>query len=231
MVRMSTCASRRSPIAAAHLVGTLAHPQDQVGLRDHVGAVALGEPEHVERAVVAERRPDTVVEPSHRLEVVGEHVGSGVQQRRDVVLPALEVARQHLHADAGHGLLHAPDGLRPQGRTAVVEVVPRDARSRRRGASPSRPPRRAILAGSSRSIGIGLGGHHVAEPAASGALRTQDQEGRLAFLPALRDVGAHRLFADRVEREAPHQALQLRVVRTAREPHLQPRRFARTRRC
>ena len=82
------------------LVGPFAHPEDQVGLRDLSGAVALGEPQHVERPVVAERGPDPAMQPGHRLEVVREHRRRGVEHRREVALAALEVARQDLDVDA-----------------------------------------------------------------------------------------------------------------------------------
>src|SRR4029453_8882074 len=68
--------------------------------------------------------------------------------------------------------------------------------------------------------------HHVAEAAAPGALRSQEQERGLAFLPALADVGAPRLLAPGGERVATHQLLELRVVGSAGETNLQPRRLA-----
>ena len=112
----------------ADLVGPLAHPQDQVRLRDLAGAEALRDPQHLERAVVAERGADPVVQPPHRLQVVGEDVGLGVEHRRDVGLAALEVARQHLDADPGDGVAARADRRRPDPSAAVGQVVARDAR-------------------------------------------------------------------------------------------------------
>ena len=54
----------------------------------------------------------------------------------------------------------------------------------------------------------------------------EDQERRLAVLPALGEVGAHRLLAHRVEVEAAHDPAQLGDVRAARQLHLQPGRLA-----
>ena len=127
-MRMSTPCVAEVAHRSGHLVAILAHPEDQVGLRDHVGAMLLREAEHVEGAVVAERRPDAGVESPDRLEVVGEHVRTGVEHRRDVGLSALEVAGEHLHPDPGNGLPDPPDRLRPVRRPSVVEVVSCDAR-------------------------------------------------------------------------------------------------------
>src|SRR5205085_8069382 len=54
----------------------------------------------------------------------------------------------------------------------------------------------------------------------------EDQERRLALLPALVDVRAARLLADGVEVEAAHDALEVAVVRARLGLHLQPGRLA-----
>ena len=76
-----------------NLLGSLAHPQDQVRLRDLTGPVPLREAKDLERTLVPERRAYPVVEPLDGLEVVGEDVGLRVEDRRDVALSTLEVGR------------------------------------------------------------------------------------------------------------------------------------------
>ena len=66
----------------------------------------------------------------------------------------------------------------------------------------------------------------VAEAAAPGAGVAEDHERGGAALPALADVRARRLLADRVEVLGLDQVLQLAVPRAARRRHLEPRRLA-----
>ena len=54
----------------------------------------------------------------------------------------------------------------------------------------------------------------------------EDHEGGGAVLPALADVRAVRLLADRVEVELAHQLLEPQVVRPAWGANLQPRRLS-----
>src|ERR687897_3891885 len=60
-----------------NLVRGLAHAEDQVRLGDLPFEQTFGDPEHLERATVAEGRTDSPVEPAHGLQVVREHVGFG----------------------------------------------------------------------------------------------------------------------------------------------------------
>ena len=55
----------------AHLVGRLAHAEDQVALGDQ--AVVARRGQHVEAALVAERRPDALEDARHRFDVVRQH--------------------------------------------------------------------------------------------------------------------------------------------------------------
>src|SRR5207237_2947129 len=66
----------------------------------------------------------------------------------------------------------------------------------------------------------------LAEVAAPGALVTADEERRLPVFPALVDVWAARLLADRVQALASDQAAQLGVLGPHRGAHLDPRRLA-----
>ena len=59
------------------LLGLFAHAEDEVRLRDEPGLARHRE--HAERALVAERRPDPLEDARHRLDVVREHLGAGVE--------------------------------------------------------------------------------------------------------------------------------------------------------
>ena len=59
----------------------------------------------------------------------------------------------------------------------------------------------------------GLAGVDLAEVAAARALVAADEEGGLAVFPALVDVGAAGLLADRVQALAAHERLELGVLR------------------
>src|SRR5262249_38054026 len=74
--------------------------------------------------------------------------------------------------------------------------------------------------------GLRLAGVDLAEVAAARALVTTDEERRLAVLPALEDVGAARLLADRVQALGLHQAVELGVRRPHLRPGLDPLRLA-----
>src|SRR5439155_4833909 len=67
---------------------------------------------------------------------------------------------------------------------------------------------------------------HVAEPAAASAGVAEDHERGGAGVPALADVRAGGLLADRVERVALDLLLQLEIARRPRHLHLEPRRLA-----
>ena len=69
---------------------------------------------------------------------------------------------------------------------------------------------------------LGLAGVDLAEVAAPGALVAADEERRLAVLPALEDVGAAGLLADRVQALGLHEVLQLAVLRAHLGPGLDP---------
>src|SRR5262249_61859251 len=105
------------------------------------------------------------------------------------------------------------------------EVAPARAGARR-GAPPQRGPR---LGPPARSPGIQrlrLPGRDLAKIAARGARVPADQERRLAVFPALEDVRAARLLADRVQPLAADQVLQGGVFRAGPQPGLDPRRLA-----
>src|SRR5699024_5068911 len=82
------------------------------------------------------------------------------------------------------------------------------------------------LEGLHRVHGHRLAGGDVAEVAAPGAGVTADEEGRLAILPALEDVGAAGLLAHRVQALTVHPLLHRGVLRAHHGAGLDPFRFA-----
>ena len=138
-----------------HLVGALAHPEDQVRLGHLCRSQALRDAQHVDRAVVAERGTDAAVQPAHGLQVVREHVGLGRDHGRDVGLAALEVGGEDLDADARGRRRARPGWRRPRcarrrragrrapRRSARRSAGPSPSRSRRSSPARPRPPRRA----------------------------------------------------------------------------------------
>src|SRR3954452_18057023 len=89
-----------------------------------------------------------------------------------------------------------------------------------------RATERATRSGSSGSFHVGFPGLDVAETAAPRARVAEDHERRRAALPALADVRARRLLADRVKVLVADLAVELPVARATRWRHLEPRRLA-----
>ena len=77
-----------------------------------------------------------------------------------------------------------------------------------------------------RVVALRLGGGDLAEVAATGALVPADEEGGLAVLPALEDVGAVRLPAHGVQVGVLDDLLQILVVGAGVGGRADPRRFA-----
>ena len=180
-----------------------------------------GQRQHAERALVAERRADALEDARHRLDVVREDLGARVEDLAEQRRIAVEVGREDLDAgvrvlgvDAAHGL-----GVQP--RAAVGQVVARDAGDR--GVAQAHP--HDALGDAARLVGVvvgGLAGVDLAEVAAPRALRAADEERRLAVLPALVDVGAAGLLADRVQPLVLHERVQRRVLRSHLRARLDP---------
>src|SRR3954451_2256773 len=206
----------------ADLLAGLAHAEDEVGLRDEAGCVTLRE--DIERALVAERRADALEDARHRFQVVREDLGLRVEHLLQQLRLRGEVGHQDLDARVGVECFDLADRLGVKPRAFVVQVIARDARD----GCVAQAHRLHALGDSSRLVAVERGrlaGVDLAEVTASRALLAADEERRLAVLPALEDVGAARLFADRVQAFPLHQRLQLGVLRPGAQPRLDPRRL------
>ncbi len=211
MVSRSQPASCRSRRACETSCAGLAQPEDEVGLGDHAGGPALG------RARPASARsrnagPDPLEDPRHGLEVVREHLRGGVEDLAEQARARPEKSGTRISTPVpGLRRVDRADGLGVQPGALVLQVVAGDPGD---GgvAQPHGLHAAATRRGSSRSSGAGLPAVDLAEVAAPGALVAADEEGRLAVLPALEDVRAARLLADRVQALALHQGGQLAVL-------------------
>ena len=135
-----------------------------------------------------------------RAEDLGELVGVGV-----------EVGDQQLDAAAGQLGVDLADRLGVQPGAAVGQVVAGDAGD----GGVAQAHRGDGLGDPARLVGVEVGrlaGVDLAEVAAPGALVAADEEGGLAVLPALVDVGAAGLLADRVQALAADQRLAARCT-------------------
>ena len=113
---------------AAHLVGGLAHAQDDPRLRDQ--SARPRRREQRERAGVGRRRPRRALQAGHRLEVVVQHVGPGVRRsRRAPPAIALAVGDQHLdlrvaaHAARTAAIVAANPAAPPSARSSRATLV------------------------------------------------------------------------------------------------------------
>jgi hypothetical protein len=145
-------------------------------------------------------------------------VASGISWPWEVGGEDLDLARRRLAADL-------PDGRGPDARALVGQVVAVDARHDG-VAQPHLRDRAGDAGGLERVVPRRLAGLHVAEAAAARARVAEDHERRRAALPAVADVRAGGLLADRVEVLLLDAALQLEVALAARCGDLEPRRLA-----
>ena len=151
--------------------------------------------------------------------------GAAVEDLRQQLGIAGEVGDQQLDAAAGQRRVDRADRLGVEPGALVGQVVAGDAGDGR----VAQPHRRDRFGDPARLVAVErqrLAGVDLAEVAAPGAGVAADEEGRLAVLPALEDVGAAGFLADGVQPLAPHQLGQLGVRGTGAQPGLDPRRLA-----
>ena len=181
--------------------------------------------QELERAVIARlAAAHLAMEAAYRLDVVVEDVGAradhGLQRS---LLDTEEVGCQHFDRRFRELRLDRTDRRRVVARAFVGYVVPVDRRDddvleihlRRRLRKPQRLER---IDGLAR-----LAGMDVAVPAGARARLAEDLERRRTASPALGDVRAACLFADRVEAGAVDQLLDVEVAAVrGRRAHLHP---------
>ena len=151
--------------------------------------------------------------------------GRSAMTLRERHLLAAEVRRQDLDLAARRLDAALADDADEGARAEVGQVVAVDGRDDRVAQAHLRD--RARDAGRlERVVPRRLAGAHVAEAAAPRARVAEDHERRGAALPALADVRAGGLLADRVEVLVLDELRQLAVLRAAGRRDLEPRRLA-----
>ena len=209
-----------------HLLVRLAEAHHEAGLgRDlaftHLQRVA----QDAQRALPARAAAGDRVEPRRDLDVVVEDVGALGDHLRQRHLLAAEVGRQAL--DLAPRRLHADraDHADPRLGAVVGQVVAVDARHHRMAQAHLRH-RAGDAQRLERVVEGRLAGLDVAEAAAARAGVAEDHEGRRAALPAVADVRAGGLLADRVQALVADHPVELPVALAARRRDLEPARLA-----
>src|SRR5881397_3426682 len=223
-LRAAGCAEL--PHDRAHLFHCFAQTNHEPGLGD--GPAAGRRLEHRDRPLVLPLRPYRREQARDRLDVVVENVGPGCQD----CLQCGEVAEKIRNEDFDRaGRQFPPDGpdrLGEDPRAAVGQFIAVDRRDHGMAESELLHRRR-------HPFGLrfiqrqGPAGSHRTVVAPTRADVAEDQERGRPVVPALPDVWAPRLFADRVEVQFPGEPPDLLIVRPLAQFHLEPRRQARPR--
>ena len=211
------------------LVAGLAQADHQAALGVDLVAVLrgvdLGPLEDAQRPVPAGALADRLLEPPHGLEVVVEDVRPGLHHGPERLLLAVEVRDQDLDAHERAAGPDLADGRGEGAGAAVGQVVAGDA-----GHHDVVEAHRADRLGDAAGLVVvepgGPAGLDGAEAAGPGAGVAEDHDRRGALVPALPDVRAAGLLADRVEVQAAQQALEVVVVVARGHPRPDPVRVA-----
>ena len=180
--------------------------------------------QHHDRTLVVRRAPHETLKAGHALDVVGEDVRPRSPDRLERLALPEEVGRQDLDPGAGGDLTDLADRLGEDRRTAVLQLVPVDARDD--GVlDPELPDGERGPPGFVKIELRGPPGFDGAEAARARADVAQDHERRGLPAPALRDVGTPRVLADRMQPLFARDLERGRVPFPARQPHPEPGRL------
>ena len=208
----------------AHLVGSLAHAEDQTRLGDEPGG--RRPPEDGQAAGVGRRRPDRALQACDRLQVVVQHVGPRREDHIEGGRLTLAVGDEHLDRGARRAPANGPNHLgEPLGAT-VGQVVARHGRHHSVSETHARHRLRHVF-GLERVERPRAARVDEAEPARARAPVAVDHECGGPVVPTLEDVGAARLLAHGDEVEAPHGPPDASELGSHVRLHPQPRGLAR----
>src|SRR6266496_1087170 len=206
----------------------LAQAENDPRLREEARRRPARAPEELEGALVTPAVTGQLVEAWHRLGIVVEDIGDGVDHPLERLRLALKVRDQQLDAAARRG---APDGThrrRERARTAVGQIVAIDG-------SDDHVLEPELAHGEAHALRLlailphGLAVRHRAIAAVPRAGITQDHEGGRRVFPALADIRTVRFLAHGVKVPLPHETLETDVVWAAGCAHFEPCRLGRGR--
>src|SRR5262245_17579880 len=203
------------------LVALFAKADHHAALGWNVRRVPSRPLEQLERARIAPPGARHAIETWHCLRVVIEDVGTRIEHCAQRRLAALEVGDEYLDPARGQTCARFADGVREDRGAAVGQIVAIDRRNHdvveiQHPDGVSDPARFCRVDRRWPAM------RHRAVRAGARADVAEDHERRGAVVPALADVRALRLFADRVEVQLAHQALEPQIARRAGGAHLQP---------
>src|SRR5207248_9116866 len=199
----------------------LAESDHDAGLGDHVRSQLLDISEQRQAVRVHRFGTNARVEAGHGLGVVVEDVRARLDHGADRLAVALEVGRQHLDGGTGAAPADGANGAREYPGAAVAQVVAVDAGDDRM----AQAELRHRLGHAQRLTEVELhraSGGDRAKAAGARAGVAQDHEGRRAPVPAVEDVGAAGLLANRVQALFAHELLELLVILTLVHAHADP---------
>ena len=182
-----------------HLVALLAEADHDAGLGEQRRVELLGALQQPQRSEIARARPHGQIFRRHGLEIVVEDVGPAPRPRSRARRPCAgspasaprssSPARRARMAAIVRGEMRAPPSARSSRSTEVTTTWLR----------PSLATASATRVRLARIERAGQAGAHIAEGAGARAGVAHDHEGGVRLLPALADIGAAGLLADRRE--------------------------------
>ena len=186
---------------------------------------AGGEGQQVQAAPVFRLGPDPPVETRHGLQVVPEYMRPSVDHLLQHNSIPHKVRDQYLHGAIGGLAANLADGLRPNCRPAVGQLIT----VHRGDHAMTQPHQLHRLAHPARLVRIQGGrsaGGHRTEATGAGAYLSQDHQSGGAVLPALVNVGAAGFLAHRVQPPSVYQHLKEFIVISSTQFDFNPRRPA-----
>ena len=188
------------------------------------GAISPGAAQKLERALVDRAFADAAVEARHGFHVVIQHVGARCHHRFERGPVAAKIGDEDFHFAAGDAFANLRDRARENCGAAVGLIVAIHG-------SDDGVAQAHALDGFGDALGLVFFGRaerlaagHGAKAAGARADVAEDHEGGGAVLPAFAHVGAARAFADGVQVERAHDALQFLIIWAAEKFHAQPGR-------
>lgn len=180
--------------------------------------------EQFEGALIHGALADLAIEPRDSFHVVIQDVGLGGHHGLESVPIAAKIGDQDFDFASWDARANFRDGARKDGGTAVGLIVAihgsDDGVAQSHSGDGFGDAFGLVFGGRAERFAAGDG----AESAGARANVAQDHEGGGAVFPALAYIGATRAFADRVEIERAHGALQFLIFGSAEEAHAQPGR-------